>query len=193
MTHRKQIDDFKSTTKLKASATYDARPSFNELTSKISKKVWGNTMTLSSKINSSNEMTAKLSHSVNLWERLKVKYGLEVEKKKEVAYGGSLGFSFSQSFASIPFFSFVSKYSHTFNLNNNIKNSKFPKWDLEYKGHVTTRDNHRFYLADKLTFDRNSKTSPISQTITFNAQDGDSIATLNTSMYPSINSVNCKS
>jgi hypothetical protein len=77
----------------------------------------------------------------------------------------------------------VGKYNETFRVGTNLKTAKQPKWDVEYNGHITTRDNHKAYFSHKVIYDPNTKNaSPISQTLTVNAQDGDSVATINTMM-----------
>ncbi len=97
-----------------------------------------------------------------------------------------MSFSYKRSFALIPylpFLSFVGKYNENFRVGTNLKTGKRSKWDVEYNGHITTRDNHKAYFAHKFTYDPNSKNpSPISQTIILNAQDGDSVATVNAMM-----------
>jgi hypothetical protein len=70
------MDDFKSTTKMKLITRYGQYPKFNELSSKLSKKIWGTNLSFSNKITDNLNLTSKVTHSFNLWERLKVKYGL---------------------------------------------------------------------------------------------------------------------
>lgn len=76
LSHKKQIGDFKSNTKLKLNLKYSAPPRFSELSSKVSHKLWGTSFSFSNKISDSFNLSSKISHSVNLWEGLKAKYGL---------------------------------------------------------------------------------------------------------------------
>lgn len=93
----------------------------------------------------------------------------------------------------LPFLSFVSKYSEAFHVGTSFKTGKRPKYDAEYNSHITTGDNHRVYFSHKLSYDPNTKNpSPVSQTLTLNAQDGDSVATVNASLYLSFHAATLK-
>lgn len=74
--HKDQYGETKSNTKIKLTTKYDSLPRFKELTSKFSRKLWGSTLTFSNKISDNYAFSSKISHSVLLWEKLKIKYGL---------------------------------------------------------------------------------------------------------------------
>jgi hypothetical protein len=76
LTHKKQFGDLKSTTKLKCNLNNDYLPRFSELSSKITKKLWGSSFTFSNKISDNFNISSKISHGFNIWEGLKAKYGL---------------------------------------------------------------------------------------------------------------------
>ena len=74
--HKSQYGETKLNTKIKLATKYDSLPRFNELNSKLSRKLWGSTLTFSNKISDKYAFSSKISHSVLLWEKLKIKYGL---------------------------------------------------------------------------------------------------------------------
>lgn len=67
LTHKRQFDELKSTTKLKYNLNNGYYPRFNELNSKISKKFWGTSVTFTNKISENFNISSKFSHGINIW------------------------------------------------------------------------------------------------------------------------------
>jgi hypothetical protein len=110
--HKEEYAGVSSNTKLCCIMDRNWVISNGDITSKLKKNIDRTTVTLNSKINSKNEISAKVSHLLKYWNKFRLKYMFEGERKNGNMMGlVGLNLLFKRSYSSITRIPFLTSYS----------------------------------------------------------------------------------
>ena len=183
--HKQDMGPFVASSKFNASVRNKFQLDKWDFSSSWSKRVSSVSLGMNTKATSKKQLTCKLNQAYNFWDGWKWKSSLEVDQKEKgrnYAYNINL---IKKRFVAFPvWFRFISQYNEQFGLGFSAKVNGRQKLQSSFKGHVSTAENHKFYLEHKCSGQLGAGSqAPLVNSVTASYQDSLGIGTLNGFLY----------
>jgi hypothetical protein len=99
-------------------------------------------------------MSFKFTQAYNFWSGWKWKSAIETEYKgKNNNFSYNFSLQKKKFYAAPAWLKFVSQYNEVYNVGFSEKLQGKKKVDTSYKGHLSTQENHKFFVEHKFSKD----------------------------------------